>query len=857
MKLANNCHLCELSKTRKHIVWGEGPTDAGIMIIGEAPGKTEDKIGRPFVEVAKAGGELTAYLRQNQLNRKDIYITNLVKCHIPDDESPSPEHIKTCSYWLEEEIKAVNPKVIICAGKFSTSYFIPDMDMEMIHGIGYRLRERIIVPVYHPAAGLHRPEIMALCQNDFQQVAKIWRGQVRPKPDIYWDKLNLKCEINTLSLSDSRPLVAIDTEWAKGSCWAITVCWEPGTSFFVSGTNTALLATLKSYLNDPKVQVILHNALYDLPVLNSLGLYPRNVIDTMILAYLLQDEPQGLKPLAYRVTGAKMRSYEETIFPARQEKAYQYLSEISERKWAKPEPYVQRVKGVYKVKQPWPIERKAKRILADFAKNPSLDLRERWLRIDWLEGRSLPEIEMGPMPDGELSDIPFHEAVQYACQDASMTLRVYHHLWQRIVEKGLEGVYSMDIAILPMLLDMMRFGIKADANKFDELTRYYTSKKDELHQRVIDLTGEDIQLGSHQEVRKLLFKDLKLSTIKYTKTGLEKVDDKVLAMLEPSHPVVKVIRDWRGYDKLINTYSGPMRTRIANDGRIHPRIKLTRTDTGRLATAEPNLMAVPNQDEEGRKMREGFIAEPGFTLLEGDYSQIELRILAVMAAEPTMIETFVKGKDIHTMTACEVFGLPESQIDKYKHRIPCKRVNFGIPYGTEAQGLRETLIKDGADPEVWTLDACEDLIKMWMNRFSKVRDYIAEIHAYARRNGYVKDMFGRLKLTPGVYSPSKWIVAEALRQAQNMPIQASAQGVIKRAMAELIPIYRQLRTEGVNVKPLIQIHDALLWEVPEEHVELCKLLFKGVMENTTDIGIPTPVDFKTGPVWGLMKEDDE
>ncbi|RPI88737.1 MAG: hypothetical protein EHM41_00240 [Chloroflexi bacterium] len=857
MKLANTCNLCKLSKSRRKIVWGEGPEDAGIMFIGEGPGKWEDSTGRPFVEKAKAGEEHTAYLRRNGLNRKDTYTTNIVKCRVPDDEDPDEECVKACSYWLNEEIRLVDPSIIVCLGALATHKFIPDLDMELCHGIGYKINGRTIIPCYHPAAGLHRPEIMALCQNDYKQVVKIMYGQVKPKPAIYWDTSTPVYEAHTFTFPEQPPkVIAIDTEWARGKGWNLTACWEHGKAYFLLADNP-LIAQLDNYIRTNNITVLLHNALYDLPVLKDMGLIPDKIVDTMILAYLLQDEPQGLKALAYRVTGRRMFSYEETIRPARQQKALDYLCLIASESWPKPEAIPYQAKGVWKVKNPWPINKKATRILSDYSKSPDIELRERWLNIDPNEGRGIAEAKFGLMPDGELCDIPFEDALKYACQDAEMTLAVYEYLWPRIHELELEDVFWMDVSILPMVMGMMEHGIKADPDKFRSLTEYYNTKKELLQKKVYELTDRDVQLGSHQQVRKLLFEDLGLKAVKFTKTGLEQADDKVLAMLQGTHPVIEVIRDWRGYDKLINTYSGPMPNRIAADGRIHPKIKVTRADTGRLSTAEPNLMAVPNQDEEGRKMREGFVAEEGYVLVEGDYSQIELRLLAKMANEPSMIKTFTDGKDIHTMTACEVFGLPESQIDKYKHRLPCKRVNFGIPYGTEAQGLMETLIKDGADPSTWTLTACEDLIKAWFDRFSRVRDYIAEIHAYARRHGYVRDMFGRIKLTPGVYSPNKWVVMDALRQAQNQPIQASAQGIIKLAMGKLTPIYRQLRSEGIDIRSLIQIHDALLNEIPEQHVVFCNLVTKSVMETTTNIGIPTPVDFKEGTVWGLMKGEDD
>lgn len=217
------------------------------------------------------------------------------------------------------------------------------------------------------------------------------------------------------------------------------------------------------------------------------------------------------------------------------------------------------------------------------------------------------------------------------------------------------------------------------------------------------------------------------------------------------------------------------------------------------------------------------------------------------------------------MTACDIFGLPPDQIDEYKHRHPCKRVNFGIPYGITAPGLQATLLSEGADPDMWTLQACEDLIKAWYEARPGVKSYISETHAFARRRGYVRDMWGRIKRVPQVWMHDKYKQAAALREAQNMPIQSGAQGVIKQAMGKLAPVYKEWIREGIMTPredypgipvyaPLMQIHDDLVCEIREDYLDMCLTVQRDIMENIVDIGIPLPVDPKYGRVWGELKK---
>jgi DNA polymerase-1 len=265
-------------------------------------------------------------------------------------------------------------------------------------------------------------------------------------------------------------------------------------------------------------------------------------------------------------------------------------------------------------------------------------------------------------------------------------------------------------------------------------------------------------------------------------------------------------------------------------------------------------MAQPVRSEEGRMIRAGFIPDEGNLLVSNDYSQIELRILAVVSEDPVMMEVYHNDLDIHSKTASEIFGIPMDQLHPYEHRRPAKTVNFGIPYGTTAQGLQESLGRDGADLTIWTLDRCEEFIQEWYGVYKCVRSFMSGVHSYARRNGFVRDRWGRIRWIPGINAASRNIHSEAKRQAGNHPIQAGAQGVIKKAMGKLMPQIRDWRKEGITILPLLQIHDDILFEIERKHIPRLIPEIQRIMSTVVDLPIPTPVDSQVGKSWGKLHD---
>jgi DNA polymerase-1 len=248
------------------------------------------------------------------------------------------------------------------------------------------------------------------------------------------------------------------------------------------------------------------------------------------------------------------------------------------------------------------------------------------------------------------------------------------------------------------------------------------------------------------------------------------------------------------------------------------------------------------------------VASPGCTFLSLDYSQIELRTLAHESEDEVMLEAYRNGEDIHSKTASLVFGIPVSQLHPYDHRRPAKTCNFAIVYGITPEGLQDSLAREGADQGSWGLDRCTEFIAEWFKVYPGVKAYMQRQEEHARRYGYVRDMFGRIRRIPGIYSANRALVSGAIREAGNMPIQAGAQEIMKIAMAYLTPVYQQWKREGRVVRPIMQIHDDLLWEVEESMVYEAYTICKAIMENAVVLSVPVKVDGKTGPAWGHMEE---
>jgi DNA polymerase-1 len=261
-------------------------------------------------------------------------------------------------------------------------------------------------------------------------------------------------------------------------------------------------------------------------------------------------------------------------------------------------------------------------------------------------------------------------------------------------------------------------------------------------------------------------------------------------------------------------------------------------------------MNQPTRSEDGKLIRKAFEAREGAVLVSNDLSQIEFRVLADQSGDSKLLHVFRNGLDIHSITASNIFKLPVDKLDDMLHRYPSKRVGFGVVYGITKEGLQEQLLMVGLDPKYWTLERCQNLIDDWFSTYPGVEVYMNDLVAFALRHGYVEDMFGRRRYLPTLRSSSRLTRAEAVRQAGNMPIQSGAAGIFKKAMKNLVPIYRDFQSQGYICHPVIPIHDDLVFEVSEEIVHLWVPLCQDVMEHSVIISVPVLSEAKVGKTWG-------
>lgn len=396
------------------------------------------------------------------------------------------------------------------------------------------------------------------------------------------------------------------------------------------------------------------------------------------------------------------------------------------------------------------------------------------------------------------------------------------NLMNRIKEENLEEwLEKVEIPLSEVLFEMERKGFKIDLEYVKILNQEYQKILKELEEKMFEIVGFKFNPRSSQELSHILFKKLNLPTLKKTPKGsLPSTDAEVLEELAPLHPLVKILIQYRTLHKIKSTYlEAFLKCASAKTHRIHTEFNQTGTTTGRLSSQNPNLQNIPVKGEEGLSIRRAFIAEEGCILCSLDYSQIELRILAHFSGDKNLIEAFKQEKDIHTFTACEVFGVSSEKVTPEMRRMS-KAINFGIAYGMSAYGLAKELRISPKEAET--------IINRYFNRYAGIKEYIQKTIEFAKENGYVKTLAGRKRYIPELYSSNRAIKELGQRMAINTPIQGSAADLIKCAM---VALKKELKKQNLETSIILQVHDELVLEVPENEIEIIKKLAPKIMEN--------------------------
>ncbi|MBA2589647.1 MAG: DNA polymerase I [Alphaproteobacteria bacterium] len=440
--------------------------------------------------------------------------------------------------------------------------------------------------------------------------------------------------------------------------------------------------------------------------------------------------------------------------------------------------------------------------------------------------------------------VPVAEATKYSAEDADVTLRLHMLLKPQLREKTKASVYeTLERPLVMVLADMEWAGITIDPEMLRKLSNDFAKTQVKLEGEIHKLADGEFNIGSPKQLGEILFDRMKIEGGRKTKTGAWSTDSDVLEdVAAQGHPIAKKVLDWRGLAKLRGTYTDALPTYVnAKTGRVHTSYAMASTSTGRLASTDPNLQNIPVRTEEGRRIRQAFIAAKGNKLISADYSQIELRLLAHIADIPELKKAFAENLDIHAMTASEIFGVPVKDMPAEVRRR-AKAINFGIVYGISGFGLANQL----GIPQ----SEASDYIKKYFTRFPGIRDYMEQTKQFAREKGYVETLFGRRIHIREINSKVQGFRGGAERAAINAPIQGAAADVIRRAMVQLPGALEEAK---IKATMLLQVHDELIFEAPDKEVDKAAKLITSVMEKAAlpavEISVPLVVEARAADNW--------
>jgi len=440
-----------------------------------------------------------------------------------------------------------------------------------------------------------------------------------------------------------------------------------------------------------------------------------------------------------------------------------------------------------------------------------------------------------------MRDVSLEKQTEYAVEDADITLQLKEHFEKELGEANTQKLFDeIELPLLRVLAAMELEGINLDKAFLNSLSEDLTNDIANLEKRIYEVAGEEFNIASPKQLGIILFEKMKLvDKPKKTKTGQYSTAEDVLSYLAKDHQIIQDVLDYRGLAKLKSTYVDALPLQVEEStNRVHTDYMQTVAATGRLSSNNPNLQNIPIRTERGRQVRKAFVPrDENYTLLAADYSQIELRIIAALSEEETMIEAFKNGEDIHASTASRVFNVPLTEVSR-EQRSNAKTVNFGIIYGVSAFGLsNQTDLSRGE---------AKELIDTYYETYPKLRAYMSKQVDFARDNGYVQTVLGRRRYLKDINSRNAVVRGAAERNAVNAPIQGSAADIIKIAM---INIYDKLQASGYKSKMLLQVHDELVFDIYKPELDAMKTLIKTEMENAYTLNVPLDVDLDIGDNW--------
>ncbi len=442
-----------------------------------------------------------------------------------------------------------------------------------------------------------------------------------------------------------------------------------------------------------------------------------------------------------------------------------------------------------------------------------------------------------------MSQVEIKQAAEYACADADMTMRLSELLREEINQQGLWHLFSeVEMPLVPVLMRMERNGIALDRKLLGEMSLELSKQLLKLEADIYNSAGHQFNINSPRQLAPVLYEELHLPTGRKRKTGYS-TEASILEELRGSHPIIDLILEYRQLTKLKSTYVDSLSGLVNHKtGRVHTSFNQTRAATGRLSSSDPNLQNIPIRSDIGKKVRQAFIAPQGSQFLSGDYSQIDLRALAHLSHDASLLNAFRDGEDIHSATAAQLFGVDKNAITPDMRRL-AKTVNFGVIYGMSDYGLQQAT--------ELSRDEATEFIAAYFKKYPGIKKYLESTKEQARKTGYVETVLGRRRYIPEINSTNHQLREAAERMAINMPVQGTSADIIKVAM---INLHREMERRALKSKMLLQVHDELVFEVPEGELETMNQLIPQVMSSALSLSIPLIVDTKAGKNWGEMEE---
>ncbi len=441
---------------------------------------------------------------------------------------------------------------------------------------------------------------------------------------------------------------------------------------------------------------------------------------------------------------------------------------------------------------------------------------------------------------GSMRDLPPSRIKDYACEDADITFQLKQILQKELFIQNMDKLfYEVEMPLVRVLTDMEITGVALDTAFLKKYRGEIAWRIKEVEEKIYKLAGEEFNISSTKQLGKILFEKLKVvDNPKLTKTKQYSTSEEELSKIKDKHPVIELILEYRSLKKLLSAYIDSL-PKLVNPvtGRIHTSFNQTVTATGRLSSNNPNLQNIPIRTEEGRMIRKAFVASQGNIIIDADYSQIELRILAHMSGDENMIKAFKEGKDIHTETAAKIYGVSPDEVTR-EMRAKAKTANFAIIYGSSAFGLSQNLGIPRSE--------AKELIDGYFRTYPKVKEFFATVLEEARKKEYVTTILGRRRYLRNINSGNHNVRSAEERNAINTPIQGSAADIIKLAMVNL---FDRLEKHGFKAKMIIQVHDELVFDVPLAEKEKIKEIIREEMENAIDLKVPLIVDMGEGKSW--------